>query len=209
MAAAEEVQQEIEKKLTYDEYAWQREQKIQIRDEKRAEGLELPLYQCIACGTKSRMQTKGKQLYCNSCKAVWEMDEYGTLKQKKVQLQNLSPQKNVQSQIHIPDWYEWERAQVEAEIQNETYTCDYSVQVEALYNEKGFVMLGEGHLVQTREGFHLTIEGREHFFSSKARESVQTEYNYRGKGPCIVLSNQNCCYYLSDWAGGCLQIIHR
>lgn len=27
-------------------------------------------------------------------------------------------------------------------------------------------------------------------------ESTQTEYNYRGRGKCIVLSTQDCCYYI-------------
>lgn len=33
-------------------------------------------------------------------------------------------------------------------------------------------------------------------FRHKIRESVQTEYNYRNKGKCIVLSTTSCCYYL-------------
>ena len=32
-------------------------------------------------------------------------------------------------------------------------------------------------------------------FCFSAMESVQTEYDYRGRGKCIVLSTKNCCYY--------------
>ena len=40
------------------------------------------------------------------------------------------------------------------------------------------------------------LPDRELFFSHALRESVQTEYDYKGRGPCIVLSERDCCYYI-------------
>ncbi|HOO80758.1 MAG TPA: hypothetical protein PLQ04_10300, partial [Lachnospiraceae bacterium] len=77
----------------------------------------------------------------------------------------------------------------------------YEVRVEALPNEKGFVSLGEGELLLGQDAFKLTytnLDGKraQIVFPHYNRESVQTEYNYRKRGPCIVLSTQDCCYYL-------------
>ena len=61
--------------------------------------------------------------------------------------------------------------------------------------------LGEGTLDMDEKQFTLRFgkEGDEQIlsFPHKSRESVQTEYDYRGvKGQGIVLSTKDCCYYL-------------
>lgn len=98
--------------------------------------------------------------------------------------------------IHIPDWYEWQRENVIKEIENDRYKNSFQVRVEALPNSKGFVELGEGCLTFDAEGFHLQVGEEQWFFDHASRESVQTEYNYRGKGMAIVLSTKDCCYYV-------------
>lgn len=183
-AEEEEIQRKIEACLQYDEYRWQREEKIAVRYPRRAEGLHMALYQCRACHTPFRMNSKGCRLFCESCGAEWEMDEYGRLLGEK------------NAPAAIPDWYEWERGQVEKEITSGTYRCELPVRVEALPNAKGFFSLGEGRLIQEEKGFTLSVQDRELFFDHRSRESVQTEYNYRGRGPCIVLSDKDCCYYI-------------
>ena len=90
----------------------------------------------------------------------------------------------------------WQRGEVEKEIRNGTYRCEFAVRVEALPNAKGFIPMGEGRLVQEENGFTLSVQNRELFFDHSSRESVQTEYNYRDRGPCIVLSDKDCCYYI-------------
>ena len=101
--------------------------------------------------------------------------------------------------IHIPDWYEWERRQVEYKLQNDdvkNVEKEYSVRVEALPNAKGFIPLGQGTLMLNASQFELILADISLEFPHACRESVQTEYNYRGRGPCIVLSDRDCCYYL-------------
>lgn len=195
-AKESDIQQTIEKHLQYDEYAWQRDNKIRITYSNRAKGLNKVLYQCRSCGAQHNMKSDGNQIICESCQAVWEMDEYGQLRAKVdiFEAETLPQQKG--SVIHIPDWYEWERKCVEEDIENGVYRCDFPVRVEALPNAKGFVPLGEGRLTQNEQGFTLTLSEQTLFFDHHTRESVQTEYNYRGRGMCIVLSHADCCYYI-------------
>lgn len=177
------LQQRIAEKLQYDEYAWQRERQLRITEPYRAEGLHLPLYQCRSCGVPYRMKSEGSHLLCGACGKVWEMDAYGTLV-------------SGEEKIHIPDWYEWERTNTEREIAEGQFVCDFPVRVEALPNAKGFVPFGEGRLTHMGDGFALEVNGRQLFFPDCSRESVQTEYDYRGRGACIVLSDRDCCYYI-------------
>ncbi|MBQ8148772.1 MAG: 1-acyl-sn-glycerol-3-phosphate acyltransferase [Lachnospiraceae bacterium] len=183
--SSEEIQRTIEKKLTYDEYRWQWEQKLEIKDAKRAEGLHKPLYQCLECCELFSMKSSGSILYCEACGSRWKMDAYGRLMDTHGQ------------PVHIPNWYEWERQQVMQEIDAGEYGLDIEVQVEALPNEKGFVKLGNGRLTHDKEKYILTVGDDLHLeFKNRNLESVQTEYNYRGKGKCIVLSTKDCCYYV-------------
>ena len=43
--SVEEIYEKLSELLSYDEYKWQRDTKMKITYEKRAEGLHLPLYQ--------------------------------------------------------------------------------------------------------------------------------------------------------------------
>ncbi|MBQ7989941.1 MAG: hypothetical protein IJ251_02685 [Oscillospiraceae bacterium] len=184
----DEIQRIIADKLRYDEYAYQWENRISIKD-RPAQGLHLPLYKCRKCLCEGQMQGSGDILRCRACGAKWVMDEYGRLSADG-------------EYIHIPDWYRWERKMAEEEA-SEGYDISFAVRVEALPNEKGFVPLGTGTLRHNAEGFELSLDkeydGLADVFPlripSKALPSVQTEYNYRGRGKCVVLSSKNCCYY--------------
>ena len=188
---AREIQETIEEKLQYDEYRWQQENHIHITDKKRAEGLHKALYQCMSCGTEFGMKSKEASLSCERCNAQWELTTLGYLKPVGEDLARQDTEK-----VQIPDWYEWQRSNVIEEITAGKYMAAFSVHVEALPNSKGFVDLGNGTLTQDEKGFLLKVGEKQWFFDHASRESVQTEYNYRGKGMGIILSTRDCCYYI-------------
>ena len=180
-----EIEQRLQKELDYDEYKWQYDNKIKIGFKNRAEGLSLALYKCINCKSEFTVRDEGSTLFCTQCGEKWEMSEYG----------QLINQRSGEA-VHIPDWYNKQRAWVQNEIKEEDYRREFFVTVEALPNEKGFVPMGEGRLEHNKNGFILEIKDQKMFFPTKTLQSVQTEYNYKGKGKCIVLSTKDCCYYV-------------
>lgn len=192
------LQKQIEQALTYDEYDYQHKAGFIITAKDRAEGLELVLYQCRSCAAAYHMHSGGIELWCDACGSKWELSEDGWL----VPSMHKDDKTQNKARIHIPDWYEWQRKSVEMELSKTTaFEQRYEVRVEALPNEKGFVSLGEGELLLGQDAFKLTytnLDGKraQIVFPHYNRESVQTEYNYRKRGPCIVLSTQDCCYYL-------------
>ena len=202
--SAKQIQQIIEEKLQYDEYAWQQPQGLKITYKNRAEGLHKALYQCRACEEEFSMRSGGSRLWCEKCGARWELTEDGWLKCfERKQEHEPAGQENAAT-IHIPHWYEWQRKNVEKEAGRDDFALTFQVRVEALPNAKGFVNLGEGTLTIDEKGFDLELKevGIEDshlcriYFPHHTRESVQTEYNYRGKGMAIVLSTKDCCYYI-------------
>lgn len=196
-ASVQEVNTVIRKAFTYDEYQWQKDNRIRIDYPKRAEGLHKPLYQCPHCFTEYAMESKGSHLWCSQCHKTWEMDEYGELRA----VRKADDEKELVTEFsHIPDWYEFEREQVKQEVAQGTYHLEVQSYVEALPNAKQFIGLGDATLVHSMEGFRLEGDfGGQLFLLGKPSLSMYSchiEYEYFGKGDCIDLSTLEDTYYI-------------
>ncbi|MBO4360562.1 MAG: hypothetical protein J5822_06765 [Eubacteriaceae bacterium] len=189
----DEINKRIVDAFQYDDYAWQKEKGIRVTYEKRAEGLQKVLYQCPACKKEFRMESRGKILCCTECGKEWEYQENG-------ELRALSGETEFP---HIPDWYEWQRANVRAEVEEGTYSSgELKVTVESLPNAKGFIPLGEGTMVHDMNGFTVkdAETGGEKFMMEKSVPSLYSchiEYDYLGKhGDCVDLNTLTDTWYI-------------
>ncbi len=189
----ETINRRIVEAFQYDDFAWQKEHGIRTPYAKRAEGLHKVLYQCPACGTEFEMSSEGSQLVCNHCGKRWEMTELGELKALEGETEF----------SHIPDWYEWERANVRREVEAGTYSSgNLSVSVNTLPNALKFRFLGNGTLLHDIEGFHVHgVEPDGENFDMEipvpALYSCHIEYEYLGKyGDCIDLNTLDDTWYI-------------
>lgn len=189
--SVDEIFSRISNELQYDEYKYQLENKISIKDEWRAEGLHYPLYRCRKCGKDFAMTSSGSKITCKFCGDSYEMDEYGVLNSTEGK------------KIHIPDWYEWQRGFVHDEIREGKYKLDIPVRIWALPNSVNFVDCGEGRLIHDNNGFSLEFDNyrsEKHetlVFPAKSMISIHTEYDYRGiYGPCVTLSTYDDTFFI-------------
>ena len=192
-APVDEINKKIVEAFQYDDFAWQKEKGIRITYEGRAEGLHKVLYQCPACRTEFKMKSKGKILSCAACGKEWEMTELSELRALKGETEF----------SHIPDWYEWERANVRREVENGTYSSgELPVHVDTLPNAKKFIRLGNGTLVHDMNGF--TVRGTdvdgdpfEMIKNVPSLYSCHIEYEYLGKfGDCVDLNTLEDTWYI-------------
>ena len=184
------INETINKAFIYDEYKWQKENNIKITFKNRAKGLHKILYQCPHCLKEFEMDSDLDQIWCNHCHKRWQMTELGELKAL-----------NSDTEFsHIPDWFEFQRANVREEILAGKYFFKDQVIVDSLPNAKAFIRLGEATLTHSMNGF--TLEGEfdgEKLYLEKlplSQYSVHIEYDYQGKGDCIDLSTLEDTYYL-------------
>ena len=84
----------LDEAFSFDNFAWQRDNKISVDVPFRADGLHRILYKCPCCNTENRMEGKGIHLVCHACGKKWEMDEFGQL--SAIGAETEFP--------HIPDW---------------------------------------------------------------------------------------------------------
>jgi 1-acyl-sn-glycerol-3-phosphate acyltransferase len=196
-ASVDEVNKKIVEMFQYDDFAWQKQRGIATKYEGRAEGLHKVLYQCPVCRTEFRMNSRGTKLFCEACGSSWTMSPLSELSFDGTGAENAAPQFT-----HIPDWYEWERANVRAEVEAGTYSSgDLEVHVDTLPNAKKFIRLGNGTMRHDMTGFHVSgVDDEGNAFSmeidARTQYSVHIEYEYLGKfGDCVDLNTLEDTWY--------------
>ena len=187
-----EINAAIRKAMQYDDYRYQKENHILITEPYRAEGLHKVLYQCPACLAESKMDSSGTEIFCTHCGKHWNLNEDGTL----------SALEGETEFSHVPDWFHWQRTQVQQQIEAGTYRFEDEVDVRALPHIWGYIPLGKAKLTHDAEnGFTLQghYRGQDYFIQRKPEQtnSLHVEYDF---GPlkgvdCLDISTENDSFY--------------
>ena len=190
--SADEINEVVKKALEYDDHRYQKENGILIKEEFRAEGLHKVLYQCPHCLTESKMNSKGSEIFCTACNKRWTLNEDGTL----------LAQSGETEFSHIPDWFRWERTQVEKQIESGEYNFNDDVEVYAFPRCWRFIKLGNAKITHDIEkGFTLEghYNGEDYLINRSPIEmnSLHVEYDYCYIKPfdCFDISTEKDSYY--------------
>ena len=177
----------LDEAFSFDNFAWQRDNRISIDVPFRADGLHRILYKCPHCGAESKMEGKGIHLTCHACGKQWEMDEFGQLHAREGETEY----------SHIPDWYTWQRSCVRKEIEEGTYRLDTDVDIGIQVNLDGICMIGPGRLTHDAGGFHLTgAEGKLDYTQSPvASHTLYADYYWYEIGDVIGIGNNEFSYF--------------
>ena len=195
IATAEEVKEKSVEELdtllaeafSFDNFAWQRDNKVSIDVPFRADGLHRILYKCPHCGGENRMEGKGIHLTCHACGKQWTMDEYG----------QLSADGGDTEYSHIPDWYKWQRECVRKELEDGTYSLETDVDIAVQVNLDGVCMIGGGHLTHNLEGFRLVgAEGKLDYTQSPIySHTLYSDYYWYEIGDVIGIGDNEFSYF--------------
>lgn len=190
--SVDEINAALKEAFEYDDYRYQKENRIKITEEYRAEGLHKVLYQCPHCMAESKMTSEGTVLKCTECGKEWNWDEDGNLRALNGETEF----------THIPDWFDWEREQVRKQIENGEYSFEDEVEVYSLPRCWTFKKLGKAKLTHDPEnGF--VLEG---FYNGKPyrvqripaqTNSLHIEYDYCYIKPfdCVDISTEKDSFY--------------
>ena len=183
----EELNEVIKEAFSFDQFAWQFEKKIEIKESFRADGLERVLYKCASCGAEGQMKGEGIHIKCAACGKEYELTPFGKLKAVEGETEF----------DHIPDWYSWQRQCVRKELEAGSYRMEFDVRIGCMVNEKALYMVGDGHLVHDESGFHLkgcndTLNYEQ---SPIASHSLNSDYFWYEIGDVIGIGSRDCLYY--------------
>lgn len=189
--SAEEIQARIYAKFNYDEYKWQAENKIEIKNKERATNLHKILYQCPHCKKEYTTYSKGTKIWCEHCGKVWELDTYGQLHCE-----------NGEDIFTCPsDWYRWERQNVREEVRSGKYRFEDEARCEHLVtSKKGFQTICNVQLTHDCNGFSMKgeVDGKpfEYHRDPVTMSSCHIEYDYKNRGQCIELCTPTETYFV-------------
>ncbi len=185
--SVEELDEILDSVFSFDSFAWQKENKIEIKESFRADGLHRILYKCVSCGSEGHMEGKGIHLTCNACGKKYELTTLGELKALEGETEF----------THIPDWYKWEREQVRNELKDNTYSLDIPVEIGLLIDLKAIYMVGDGRLTHDTNGFTLTgCDGKlEYKQRAEACYGLYSDYYWYEIGDVICIGNNDVLYY--------------
>lgn len=190
--SVEEINEAIKNALQYDDYRYQKENGIKIKEATRAEGLHKVLYQCPHCKTEFSMDSKGEELFCTACGKRWVWQEDGYIRAL-----------NGETEFdHVPDWYNWEKSEVQKQIADGSYSFEDEVEVFSLPRVWRYIPLGKAKLTHNinegfvLEGFYRNKKWRVHRLPQQMN-SLHVEYDF---GPLkkfdyVDISNENDSFY--------------
>ena len=183
----EEINERIRGEFAFDNFRWQRENKVKIDEPFRADHLNRVLYKCPHCMTEGKTEGKGIELVCHACGKRYELAEDGFMRALEGETEY----------PHVPDWYAWERECVKQEILDGTYRLDVAVDVYAMIDTSCIHSVGEGRLVHTREGFHLTgCDGQLDYIQKPLSSySLYADYYWYKMGDMICVGDKDVLYY--------------
>ena len=183
----DEINKIIEKAFSFDNFLWQKEEKIKIDEPFRADGLERIIYRCANCNAEGEMVGKGTTLSCKCCGKSYTLTEYGELKANEGETEF----------SHVPDWYAWQRQKVKEEILLGEYSLDVPVEIGVIKDYKALYMVGAGRLKHSAEGFELTSLDGQLNYKQKTINSygLNADYFWYEMGDVIGIGDNNELYY--------------
>ena len=184
---AEDIQKIIEKEFSFDNFSWQKENKIRIKEKFRADGLNRILYKCPHCKAEGRMVGKGITLSCPDCGKVYEMDEYGSLSAKDGKTLFDS----------VTAWYDWERECVREEVLRGEYEVNLDCEILMTLTDYKFYRVGEGRLHHGKGGFVLDgCDGMLHYeHKPLAAHTVNSDFFFYQMGDVVSFGNNDGLFY--------------
>ena len=177
----------LDEAFGFDNFAWQQENQVKIKEPFRADGLNRILYRCPHCNTEGKTEGKGIHLTCHNCGKVYELTEVGKLRALDGQ----------EAFDHIPSWYAWERDQVRKALEEGTDNLDVKVKIAMMVDFKAIYMVGEGRLTHSAEGFRLTgCDGKLDYSQGPlACYSLYSDYYWYQIADVICIGNHDALYY--------------
>ena len=143
----EEIYAKLVAGCDYDEFAWQKKERVCYKGRRFAEGLENILYLCPACGEEFTLATEDDRIFCRRCGASATLDHYYDFHSDTAAM----PQ-------NIRDWYLLQKKTERAKMDAEDYCLTAHVKLQLPGDNGGeFREVGEGQLTLTRSG--VTYDG--------------------------------------------------
>lgn len=183
----EELDRVLDEAFTFDHFAWQKQNGVEITEADRAVGLERVLYKCPHCMAEGRTEGWSDRLVCHACGKTYRLEFSG-------EMRALEGETEI---AHVPTWYDWERECVKRELKDGTYSLETAVDIAMIVDHKALYMVGKGHLSHDVNGFRLSGCDGKLLYEQKplATYSLNSDYFWYEIGDMISVGDRERLYY--------------
>ncbi len=182
-----EINGDLKEEFTFDNFRWQQQNGVKIREKFRADCLNRVLYKCPNCLAEGETIGQGTTLTCKKCGKRYTLTEDGFMKAESGETEF----------SHIPDWYRWQRDCVKKEIETGEYKLEEEVDIYMLIDKKCVYKVGEGVLTHTKDGFSLIgCDGQLHYTQApELSYSLYSDFYWYEIGDVISIGTPKVLYY--------------
>lgn len=149
--SVEQIHNIIVDDLTYDDYAYQLANNINIDVPDLVEGLQGILYKCPDCSEEFAMTAKGNVLTCAKCGATVMQNKLGQLEGGKFD--------------KVTDWYAWQRLCVAEEVSKADFILTARFRCEKLVKDK-YIDLGDATITHDSSGITACFADQKLFYKA-------------------------------------------
>jgi 1-acyl-sn-glycerol-3-phosphate acyltransferase len=191
--SVQELSDGLDEAFGFDNWAWQKENGVEIHDDFRADGLSRILWKCPHCHTEGEMDGRGIHLTCNHCGKKYELTPIGDLQAVEGETEFTT----------VPAWNDWQRQQVRQSILDGSYKLDVDVDITVMVDYKALYNVGSGHLTHDLTGFHLTgCDGRlDYHQKPQSCYGLYADYYWYEVGDMICVGTNDVMYYCFPKSG--------
>ena len=160
---AQEIHRRIVDNLSYDDYAYQLENNMELDTPDLVEGMENILYKCPNCGQEFCITSQGNTLTCSKCGMTVSQNKLGQLVGGKFD--------------KVTDWYKWETDCVKGEISDPKYSFSGNFRAEKLVKKK-YVDVGDAVVVHNSDGITATLADQSIHYNAGAFYTLSFNNDY-------------------------------
>ena len=168
----DQIKQEIEKALHFNDYRWQKNHQVAFRSRAPAEGLQNLCHQCPSCLSLLAMRSENAGLTCSRCGYSVEMDTRGFLHEKSP-----NPAKHVFSFSDPWHWHQWQLREVRKMLADDNFHLEFPATVDLI--EQGGHATGAGRGVLRLSTDQMVFVGQEPVDPANVPLSIQLPYQSR------------------------------
>ncbi len=183
----EEINGILKEQFSFDNFRWQQQNGVEIKESFRADFLNRVLYKCPNCLAEGKTEGKGTTLTCKNCGKAYTLTEKGFMQARTGETEF----------SHIPDWYNWQRECVRREILSGEYLLKADVDIYMMIDTKCVYKVGDGVLTHTSEGFSLTgCDGKLNYtHAAQLSYSLYSDFYWYEIGDVISIGDARVLYY--------------
>ena len=158
-----QIEEKLREAISFNDYEWNRKEKIIYRSKEKAVGLEKYIYYCPICKNLQTIETKGNDIYCKSCGKIAHINPYEFI--EGLPFDNLI------------EWDHLQKKKIPEAILNEIHSFGRLIEIDFVKNRR--IVIGDMNITLNKNDLFLSNKKHQYTFHADVISGlVLTQKNY-------------------------------